>query len=133
MTSAMALVITFLSDPAKAVREMARVVRPSGWVATYMWDVPGGGTPVRPIYAAMESLGIPSPRPPGAEVSARDAMQDLWEAAGLQSIETRVIRIRVTYSDFDDFWNANSGPVGPQGKAIAEMSASAREQLRDTV
>src|SRR5262249_36241927 len=97
---AMALVITFLSDPAKAVHEMARVVRPGGWVATYMWDVPGGGTPVRPIYAAMESLGIPSPRPPGAEVSARDAMHGLWEAAGLQSIETRVIRIRVTYSDF---------------------------------
>jgi ubiquinone/menaquinone biosynthesis C-methylase UbiE len=35
----MALVITFLSDPGKAVSEMTRVVRPGGWVGTYMWDV----------------------------------------------------------------------------------------------
>jgi SAM-dependent methyltransferase len=129
----MALVITFLSDPAKAIAEMARVVRPGGWVGTYMWDVPGGGTPVHPIYVAMESLGMPSPRPPGAEASRRDAMQALWEHAGLTSIETRVIRIAVVYADFDDFWNSNSVPVGPQGKAIANMTPDAREQLRARV
>jgi ubiquinone/menaquinone biosynthesis C-methylase UbiE len=32
----MALVVAFLPHPAKAVAEMARVVRPGGWVATYM-------------------------------------------------------------------------------------------------
>jgi ubiquinone/menaquinone biosynthesis C-methylase UbiE len=53
----MALVISFLRDPAKAVLEMARVVRPGGWVATYMWDIPGGGTPVDPIYALI--VGVP--------------------------------------------------------------------------
>jgi SAM-dependent methyltransferase len=131
--AAMALVITFLSDPGKAVCEMTRVVRPGGWVGTYMWDVPGGGTPVHPIYVAMESLGIPSPRPPGAEVSRRDAMQALCKAADLEIVETRVIRIPVTYVDFDDFWNANSVPVGPQGKAISEMAPGAREQLRAKV
>jgi SAM-dependent methyltransferase len=129
----MALVITFLSDPGKAAAEMARVVRPGGWVATYMWDVPGGGTPVHPIYAAMESLGMPSPRPPGAGVSRREAMQALWADAGLETVDTRVIRIPVVYSDFDDFWNSNSVPVGPQGKAISEMSPSVRERLRARV
>jgi SAM-dependent methyltransferase len=131
--AAMALVITFLSDPAKAVAEMARVVRPGGRVATYMWDVPGGGTPVHPIYVAMESLGLPSPRPPGAEVSRRDAMHALWETAGLTSIETRVIRIPVVYRDFDDFWNSNSVPVGPQGKAIESMTPETRARLRARV
>jgi len=123
----MALVITFLSDPGK---EMARVVRPGGWVGTYMWDVPGGGTPVHPIYVAMESLGMPSPRPPDAAVSRRDTLQALWKDAGLESIETQVIRIPVMYSDFDDFWDSNSVPVGPQGKAIQEMSPTVRAQLR---
>jgi SAM-dependent methyltransferase len=131
--AAMALVITFLSDPGKAVAEMARVVRPGGWAGTYMWDVPGGGTPVHPIYVAMESLGMPSPRPPGAEVSRRDAMQALWESAGLTSIETRVIRIPIVHADFDDFWNSNSVPVGPQGKAIQNMAPDAREELRARV
>jgi hypothetical protein len=63
-------------------------------------------------------------------VSERDALQGLWEKAGLKSVETKAIRIPTAYSDFDDFWNSNVVPVGPQGKLIAGMSASAREELR---
>jgi ubiquinone/menaquinone biosynthesis C-methylase UbiE len=35
----MALVISFLPDSSRAVREMARVVRPDGLVSAYMWDI----------------------------------------------------------------------------------------------
>ena len=57
-------------------------------------------------------------------------MQGLWESAGLQSVETRVIHIPTVYSGFDDFWDSNAVPIGPQGKIIAGMSASATEELR---
>jgi hypothetical protein len=57
-------------------------------------------------------------------------MQSFWEMAGLEAIETRVIRIPVRFANFDDFWDSNSVPVGPQGKMIARMSPDAREQLR---
>jgi hypothetical protein len=59
-----------------------------------------------------------------------EAMEDLWEKAGLESIATRVIRIPVVYSDFDDFWDSNTVLIGPQRKLIAGMSTSEREQLR---
>jgi hypothetical protein len=39
-------------------------------------------------------------------------MRDFWEDAGLESIETRVIRIPTVYADFDDFWDSNVVPVG---------------------
>ena len=81
----MALVISFLPDPAQAVAEMARVVRPGGWVATYMWDIPGGGAPTDPIYVAMESMGMTSVRPANPVVSRREALQNLWEKTGLES------------------------------------------------
>ena len=126
----MALVISFVPDPNKAAVEMARVVRPSGWVATYMWDIPGGGTPTDPIYVSLESMGMTSVRPANPVVSRREAMEDLWKKAGLDSIGTRVIRIPVVYSDFDDFWDSNTVLIGPQGKLIAGMSASEIEQLR---
>jgi hypothetical protein len=58
------------------------------------------------------------------------AMRGFWEMAGLEAIETRVIRIPVTFADFDDFRDSNAVPVGPQGKAIAGMSPGARDQLR---
>jgi hypothetical protein len=41
-----------------------------------------------------------------------------------------VIRIRVSYSSFDDFWESTTLPVGPSGKALAALTASAREQLK---
>jgi hypothetical protein len=67
---------------------------------------------------------MPSPRPSGASVSRRDTMRAPWEDAGLELIESRVIRIPVVYSDFNDFWDWNSVPVGPQGKAIHENVGS---------
>jgi SAM-dependent methyltransferase len=128
--AAMALVITFLPDPGKAVAEMRPVVRPGGWVASYMWDIPGGGVPVHPIYVAMESMGIASGRPAYSAASARDAMQRFWQEAELDSVETRTISISTVYSNFDDFWDSNAVPIGPQGKIIAGMTASAKEELR---
>jgi SAM-dependent methyltransferase len=125
----MALVLSFLPDPAKAVAEMARVVRPGGWVATYMWDILNGGSPTTPIYTAMESFGSTSVRPNPA-ASRPEAMHGFWEMAGLEAIETRVIRIPVRYANFDDFWDSNTVLIGPQGKVIAGMSPAAREQLR---
>jgi ubiquinone/menaquinone biosynthesis C-methylase UbiE len=53
----MALVITFIPDPAKAVAEMARLVRPGGLVATYMWDTLGRVVPFALIEVALKSLG----------------------------------------------------------------------------
>lgn len=129
----MALVLVFLSDPAKAPAEMARVVRPGGWVATYMWDVPAGGVPVHPLYTAMKSLGITPGAPPSPDASRREVMEELWKNAGLQSVETRVIRIPVAFSDFDDFWDSTTQPIGPQGKLIAAMPPARREQLRNRV
>jgi SAM-dependent methyltransferase len=126
----MALVLSFLPDPAKAVAEMARVTCPGGWVATYMWDIQGGGSPTTAIYAAIESLGLALPVRPNPAASRLQAMNDFCEMAGLETIETRVIRIPVRYTNFDDFWDSNRVPIGPQGKVIAGMSPGVREQLR---
>jgi SAM-dependent methyltransferase len=126
----MALVISFVPDPAKAVREMARVTRPGGMVATYMWDAAGGGIPVEPIHEAMRSLGLEAPHPPGLTVARQDSMQALWQQAGLASVETRVIRIEVSFSGFDDFWDSNNVPVGPAGQAIHRLSPEMRDKLK---
>ena len=38
-----ALVLNFIPDKEKALKEMIRVSRPGGTVAFYVWDYPGGG------------------------------------------------------------------------------------------
>lgn len=127
----MALVVVFVPDAPKAVQEMVRVVRPGGCVATYMWDIPGGGVPLHPIYEAVQSLGLQTPLPRNSEISRSEALDELWRKAGLQSVDTGVIRIPTVYSSFDDFWDSNIVPIGPQGKAIAGLSEDQRQQVRD--
>ena len=126
----MALVIAFLPDPARAAAELARVVRPGGSVATYMWDVEAGGTPISPVGSALKSLGITPGQPPNPPASGRDAMQAFWDNAGLVDVETRVIRIPVVYSSLDDFWDSNIVPIGPMGALLGKMTSGEREQLR---
>ena len=128
--AAMALVITFIPDPAKAVAEMARVVRPGGGVATYMWDTLNGGVPLSPIEAALKAIGKPPPARASAAASGRDAMQAFWQAAGLQSIETRQIRIPVVYASFEDFCESNIVPIGPSGQLLSALSPDELEQLK---
>jgi ubiquinone/menaquinone biosynthesis C-methylase UbiE len=111
----MALVIAFVPDPLEAVGEMKRVVRPGGCVATYMWDIPGGGLPGQPIQRAMQAMGLELALPPRSEASGQDSMRALWEQTGLAAIEARVIRIRVSFAGFDDFWDSMSSPMGPGG------------------
>jgi ubiquinone/menaquinone biosynthesis C-methylase UbiE len=126
----MALVITFVPDPLRAATEMRRVVKPGGLVATYMWDIPAGGIPTRAVGEAMKSLGIGTPSAFNYEVSRLENMQELWRKAGLQSIETNVIRIPVAFTSFDDYWDSNVVPVGPRGPLIRSMSAETRERLK---
>jgi ubiquinone/menaquinone biosynthesis C-methylase UbiE len=128
--ASMALVISFLPDPRKAAAEMARVVRPGGWIATYMWDFAGGGSPIDRVTTAIKSLGMPVPERPNTDASRRDVMRAIWENTGLRSVDTEVIRIQVAYSGFDDFWQSNTLPVGTSGKAIQELSPDAKNQLK---
>jgi SAM-dependent methyltransferase len=126
----MPLVISFVPDPVKAVAEMKRVVRPGGTIAAYMWDVPGGGLPLEPIQVAMRAMGVQTANPQGYLASREETMRTVWQQNGLAAIETRVIRIRVSYTDFDDFWSTNSVPVGPSGAAIARLSPAQQEELK---
>jgi ubiquinone/menaquinone biosynthesis C-methylase UbiE len=126
----MALVIHFVPEPAEAVAEMARVVRPGGLAASYVWDYSVGGSPTAPVTAAVKALGLEAPPPPSANATSMPALRELWRAAGLEDIETRVITIPVGHASFDAFWESISAPVGPTGKVIADMPPASRERLR---
>lgn len=128
----MALVIFFVPDPAKGVAEMARVVKPGGWVSAYAWDVPGNGLPVGPIRAELRALGRETPVPPNHQVSSLQGLADLWTNAGLEAVETHEIAVQRTFADFDDYWTTSI--LGPGlSTMISALPAPVLEQLRQKV
>jgi SAM-dependent methyltransferase len=110
----MALVIFFVPEPAKGVAEMARVVRPGGLIATYAWDLLGGGFPLEPVQAELRGMGINPVLPPSAPASRIEALRSLWTGAGVTAVETREIPVQRTFANFDEFW------------AIAQLAPSLR-------
>ena len=124
----MALVIAFVPAPAKALAELGRVTRPGGLVATYMWDLPTG-IPGSPLIEAMSDMGVPRSLPPSADFSQMEPMRKLWIDAGLQSVESKQIRIKVSFSNFDEFKQWSMMPSGPLSKSILSLSAAARDEL----
>jgi ubiquinone/menaquinone biosynthesis C-methylase UbiE len=127
----MALVIFFVPDPAKGAAEMVRVVCPGGTVATYAWDVFGGGHPLEPIQAEMRALGVTPPLRPSLGASRMEALRDLWTGAGLDAVETREITVQRTFADFDDFWTTSLMGANT-GSTIAAMMASGDAELLKT-
>ena len=117
----MALVLIFVPDPAKGVAEMVRVTRTGGTVATYMWDMMGGGFPNQPILVEMRAMGVRPPRPPQVDASRMEALQELWTNAGLESVESREITVQRTFASFDDFWaiKMTAPTLGPTVSAMA--------------
>jgi SAM-dependent methyltransferase len=126
----MALVVHFVPDPARAVAEMARVLRPGGRAVAYVWDYTTGGSPVAPLPAAMKAMGLEPPAPPSPNATSLRALEELWRTAGFGRNATRTIAILIEFADFEEFWDSMTVPVGPAGKAIEHMSPDSRERLR---
>jgi SAM-dependent methyltransferase len=129
----MALVIFFVPDPARSIAEMARVVVPGGSVSAYAWDILGGGFPFDALQEEMSRFGPAPIWPPSVEASRIDAMRALWSGAGLEQIETTVIAVERTFTDFEAFWQiALTGPrLAPRLEAMSpDDLALLRERMR---
>jgi SAM-dependent methyltransferase len=125
----MPLVIFFVPEPGQGVAEMARVVTAGGTVASYAWDLEGGGFPYQFVNETLAAVGRPTPMPPSPEASRLGVLSDLWVTAGLSDIHTRAIEVERTFVDVDDLWTTLLG--GPSaGQAIAAMDEEERMRFR---
>ena len=128
--AAMALVLSFLPDPAKAASEMRRIVRPGGWAGTYMW-VPKTGSPGIPFIRAGLELGLGKPLPmPGHEAAQLPAMVSLWKQAGFTAVEGRQIDVMARFASFEDFWDSNTALPNPGVHYLQFLSLTEVDRVR---
>ena len=114
------LVVVFLNDAPGAVRELARVTRPGGVVATCMWEVDG----VEMMKALNEIRQRLSPGGPITATDYRDeaSLRTLFEEAGLQKVETTRLEVSVEYETLDELWEPAIRVGGPGGPAVDRFS-----------
>ncbi|WP_169951662.1 class I SAM-dependent methyltransferase [Microbispora sp. H11081] len=128
------LVLNFVPDPRRAVAEFARVCRPGGVVAAYVWDYAGGMAMMRRFWDAAAILD-----PAAAELDqgqrfplcAPEPLAQLWAEAGLERVTVWAIDVPTVFADFDDYWEPFLGGQGVAPKYVASLPEQRRHALRD--
>jgi len=128
--AAMALVITFVSDPAQAVAEMKRVVKRGGMLGTYVWDFLGKGNTQQPLREAVEARGIAVQPTPGHVHSRLENLRTIFTAAGLEAVSVRPIEIDISYPNFDEYWTAQTGFANTVVQHMRKMTEAQIEELK---
>ncbi|MEU8751758.1 class I SAM-dependent methyltransferase [Streptomyces chartreusis] len=130
------LTLNFLPEPAAAVEELARVVRPGGPVAAYVWDYGEGmgflhafwtaATATDPAAAALDEAR----RFPGC---GPEDLHRLWTDAGLADVSTTPVEVPTVFADFADLWDPFLTGQGPAPGYVATLAPAARDRLRDAL
>jgi hypothetical protein len=117
----------------QGLKEMRRVLAPDGIVAAYVWDFQRDLSPSGPLRQGMRLLGAEVPAIPGSEHSSLQALQSLFDQAGMHSIQSTTIDVTLAYADFDEFWEAQTPGYSPTTKIIDSMKEAERRRLKRTV
>jgi ubiquinone/menaquinone biosynthesis C-methylase UbiE len=126
------LVVSFLRDADAGVREMHRVVRASGIVASCTWDYAGEMQMLRTFWDA--ALALDPVVPDEARVMGYtdpDSLRELWLRAGLREVETGQLVVQTEYADFDDYWQPFLSGNRAGGAYCVSLDARHRAELRD--
>jgi SAM-dependent methyltransferase len=131
------LVLQFIPQANRAIREMRRVLRPGGIMAAATWDTRGGLVFYRMVLDTAAMLD-----PSAIERRARAFSRPLtrpgelaraWQEVGLQDVIQDTRTIRMDFASFEDFWAPNEGKDGPIAEYVSTLNGDMRQRLRDAV
>jgi SAM-dependent methyltransferase len=124
------LVVHFMTDPVGGLREMVRVTRSGGLVAACVWDHGGGRGPLSTFWRAAHDVD-PLVGDESDRAGAKEGeLADLCAAAGLVSVESSELTVRLRFESFTEWWQPFTLGVGPAGDYVAQLDESQREALR---
>jgi ubiquinone/menaquinone biosynthesis C-methylase UbiE len=130
------LVVSMMSDAYAGVREMSRVARGGGVVATCVWDFACGMTLLRTFWdaaAELDAVAASRDQAKARPFAQPDELSALWRSAGLKRVSTGDLHVGASYCDFDDLWEPLVAPGGSPGTYYAELDRPRQDALREEV
>lgn len=124
----------FFPDMLLAAREMVRVLKPGGRIATSVWNVPEKNFWVTAIMSTInKNMELPSPLPgaPGMfHCSKEGLIADLFKHAGLKNISVKEIRGKLNCGTTDVYWNMMTEIGAPIVAALSKADDAMKEKIK---
>jgi SAM-dependent methyltransferase len=127
------LVVNFMRDAEAGVREMVRVTRPEGVVASCVWDYAGEMTLLRAFWDAARE--VDPERAAAADEGvvmrwcAEGELAELWRAVGLRDVCFGPLVVNASYADFQDLWSPFPTGIAPSGAFCKSLDEARRAAL----
>ena len=125
------LVVHFMTDPVRGLREMSRVTRPGGTVAACVWDHAGGRGPLTVFWSAVRELDPAADDESGLAGVRQGHLARLFAQAGLDQARATTLTVRTGYGSLEQWWEPFTLGVGPAGAHVASLTPDRQTELRD--
>ncbi|OGW68172.1 MAG: hypothetical protein A3H49_11450 [Nitrospirae bacterium RIFCSPLOWO2_02_FULL_62_14] len=124
--------LMFLPDIPKAVAEIARVLKPGGWLAAAVWSTPDKNPSIRLSMEAIKQvveLPPPDPTAPGIFRLAKPGdLAGILHEAGLIDVADQEFHAEWSYASPEEYYVSLTEIAAPIQNLMAKLSA---DQMRD--
>jgi ubiquinone/menaquinone biosynthesis C-methylase UbiE len=127
----------FFPDMQLAAKEMFRVLKPKGRIATSVWNAPEKNAWVTVMAGTINrnmELSAPPPGAPGIFRCAQSGLiVDIFKQAGIKNTSEKEVLVKFPAGTADVYWNMQTEIAAPVVAALSKADGSMKEKIKKEV